>query len=118
MKKWHCLMMCIACGLTFSAAVANAQASSPFASGYDRDVYCAAASVLVGQSSAGEQDFEAINYWLSATTVEGKRLGFTAEQNSQAVEEKVKNLQTRIANGQEGQVRDTYRQNCNAKRGK
>lgn len=113
MKKWHCLMMCFAWYIALSAA-ANAQGTSPFASDYDRDAYCAAASVLVGQSSTGEQDVKAINYWLSATTAEGTRLGLTAKQNSQAVNNKVEDLQSRIANGQEGQVRDTYRKNCNA----
>jgi hypothetical protein len=112
MNRWHCLMACIAWCLTFSAAAADAQGTDTFASDYDRDVYCAASSALVGQSSSREPDIKAMNYWLSATTSEGKKSGLTAEQNSQAVDKKVEVLQNRIANGQEDQVRDTYRRNC------
>jgi hypothetical protein len=102
-------------GLFLTAATAaSAQSTGPFTNTYNRNVFCAAAGVFMVQSSAGGSDFSAIDYWLSATTAEGTRLGYSSDKNKQAVDKEVADISGMAANGRESNVRDGYRQYCNA----
>jgi hypothetical protein len=96
-----------------ASTMATAQSIGPFANTYERNVFCAAAGLFMAQSSAGGANFDAINYWLTATTAEGTRRGYSADQNREAVEKKTADIMSTAANGQEGNIRATYRQSCN-----
>lgn len=91
---------------------AYAQSYAPFESEYQRDTFCAAATVFVRLVGDTGINGPALDHWLRETTKEGTRLNYSQAHNRETVDQMTLYLEKTMADGHASNIAGAYDKAC------